>query len=231
MPNLDLERILLGTLVWLVPLIIAIPMHEAAHGLAARWLGDPTASELGRVSLNPIRHIDLFGTILMPLALLLMTEFRFTFGYAKPVPISPFRLRSPRRDMAFVAAAGPLANLFLASLTIPLGHALPIVPESSQDIAVMLVVVWLQLNLVLAVFNLLPIPPLDGGRIAVAILPRNLGRALARLERSGMLILLGLLSLPYLSGLFGLRVDPIGWVLRGPIEFLFTAIARIAGLT
>jgi Zn-dependent protease len=182
-----------------IPLILAITLHEAAHAYAAQRLGDDTAARLGRVSFNPIRHIDLFGTILLP-AMLWFARAPFLFGYALPVPVNFAALRHPRRDMALVAAAGPAMNLLLATLAALSLHVVTYLPV---DFALWF---WLNLknaliiNVVLAMFNLVPLPPLDGGRIAVGVLPKALAIPLAHLERYGMLILIALLLVVPLVG-------------------------------
>jgi Zn-dependent protease len=193
--------------IWLLPVLIAITFHEAAHGYVARFLGDETASRLGRVSLNPVRHVDPFGTIILP-ALLLLARSPFLFGYAKPVPVNFRALRHPRYGMVLVAAAGPAMNIVLAivaAFSFRLVVYLP--PTAAQWVALNLKNA-LVLNVVLAVFNLFPLPPLDGGRIAVGLLPDVLGRQLARLEPYGMVILIALIILlPLLGAQMHLNVD------------------------
>src|SRR5215207_5165203 len=166
---------------WLLPVLIAITFHEAAHAFVARSLGDDTASRLGRVTLNPLKHIDLVGTILLP-GLLLLARSPFLFGYAKPVPVNFGNLRHPRRDMIIVAIAGPVTNLLLATLAafgLRFGHHLP---PTVQDWVLRNLLNALSLNVLLAVFNMLPILPLDGGRVLRGLLPRPLASAFARLE-------------------------------------------------
>jgi Zn-dependent protease len=180
--------------VWVIPVIIAVTFHEAAHGFVAYLLGDETAWRLGRVSFNPVRHIDPFGTILLP-ALLLLMRSPFLFGYAKPVPVNFRALRHPRRDAVLVAAAGPGINIALAFLAAAGFHVVGYLPGASAQWVAENLKNALVINVVLAVFNLFPLPPLDGGRIAVGVLPAVLARPLSRLEPYGMLILIGLLIL------------------------------------
>src|SRR3954471_21965300 len=185
--------------IWLLPAIIAITFHEAAHAFVARALGDDTASRLGRVTLNPLKHIDPFGTVLLP-GVLLLSHSPFLFGYAKPVPVNFRNLNHPRLDMVWVALAGPVTNILLALAAAATFHALPFVPADYAKWVADNLKNSLVINAVLAVFNMMPIPPLDGGRVAVGLLPRPLGYALSRLEPYGMLILLGALILLPLLG-------------------------------
>jgi len=184
---------------WAVPILAAVVLHELAHGHVAFRLGDPTAARLGRLTLNPFAHVDLFGTVLLPL-ILLFTGAPFLFGYAKPVPVNFLNLRNPRRGMVLVALAGPGMNLLLAGLSALAFRSLLSlhIPDNellTSNLAVIALMAKysVAINVSLAVFNLLPLPPLDGGRAATGLLPRLPALALARLEPYGMLILLMLL--------------------------------------
>ena len=184
--------------IWALPVLFAITLHEVAHGYVARRLGDPTAAALGRLSLNPIRHVDPVGTVLVPIVLLLISKLAgggFLFGWAKPVPVDYRRLGNPRRDMALVAAAGPAANLAMA---VAWGLLLKLAITMNAGEGVWLGVSYMSVagvmvNLVLMVLNLLPLPPLDGGRIVSGLLPENMAHQYNRIEPYGFFIIIGLM--------------------------------------
>ena len=217
--------------IWIIPVLTAITFHEAAHGWAAWRLGDDTAKKLGRVTFNPIKHIDLFGTILLPAMLVLGSGGRMMFGYAKPVPVNFGRLRRPRQHMVLVAAAGPATNLLLAITWAILAN---IIPAMGADAGAWLAYniyngIWI--NCLLLVFNMVPLPPLDGGRVAVGLLPRPLAMRLARLERFGFFIILGaLFALPLLGDQFGLDLNVFWWLVGGPAEYLMKQIFILTNL-
>ncbi len=193
-----------------LPLLFAITVHEVAHGWAARRLGDPTAMMLGRLTLNPVKHVDPLGTVLIP-ALLLILHAPFLFGWAKPVPVTWQNLRNPKRDMALVAAAGPGANLAMAlfwALVAKLGLALAPALGTFALPMVLMGKVGITINLVLMVLNLIPLPPLDGGRVLVGLLPGPLAWKVSRIEPYGFPILLVLLVTGALAYLI---VPPLGW--------------------
>ena len=215
--------------VWVLPLVFAITFHEAAHGYVAHALGDNTAFERGRVSFNPLRHIDPFGTLILP-AMLLLSHSPFLFGYAKPVPVNFRALRHPKIDMVWVALAGPATNIALALAAALAFHGLGYLPANAAPWVADNLKNALVINVVLAVFNMLPIPPLDAGRVAVGLLPRALGAPLARLEPFGMLILIGILILLPLAGAeFGLNLDVISAILRKSTGYVIQLVLLVTG--
>jgi Zn-dependent protease len=216
--------------IWLIPGIIAITFHEAAHGFVASKLGDDTALRANRVTFNPFRHIDPFGTLLLP-GLLLLLRAPFLFGWAKPVPVNFFKLRNPKRDMVWVAAAGPGINVLLAFVSALLIHTVPLLPAFVGGWWYANLRISVEFNLILAIFNMIPLPPLDGGRVAVGLLPHALARPLAQLERVGMLILIvALFLIPFAAGELGYQFNPIAWLLLPPFSLLYDAVVTMAGL-
>ena len=215
--------------IWILPLVIAITFHEAAHGFVAHHFGDNTAWERGRVSFNPLKHIDPFGTLLLP-AILLFSHSPFLFGYAKPVPVNFRALRHPRIDMVWVALAGPATNIALALIAAVAFHLLPFAPDNSAQWIADNLKNALVINVVLAVFNMLPIPPLDGGRVAVGLLPNVLAVPLSRLEPFGMLILIGfLILLPLVGAQLGLNLDVISAILRTVTGYVIQLLLLVTG--
>jgi len=223
--------VIIEILAAVVASIIAITLHEAAHGFAAEALGDPTARERGRVSLNPLRHVDPVGTLLIP-GILLVTQLltigrvEAMFGWAKPVPVDVRRLRNPRWGMLWVAAAGPAMNVLLAFVAALAAHFGGLLEPESARLLYRAVALFMVVNLVLAAFNLLPIPPLDGGRIVTALLPYGLAMRFAALERFGLLIVLGLIMLlPRLSP----ELDVMAWISRHVVGPAFLLLLQAAG--
>ena len=209
-----------------IPAVIAITFHEAAHGYAALAFGDPTAAEHGRLSLNPLKHVDPFGTVVLPI--MLMLAGAPVLGWAKPVPVNFNRLRSPKSDMVWVAVAGPAMNIALAFVAAGVFHMVGPDPDGWPAFAHLMAVNGLTINVLLAVFNMIPLPPLDGSRVAVGLLPVGPARRLARLEKYGMLILIGvLILLPWLGGKIGLDLDVFGRVVPPIVDGIVEQIARV----
>lgn len=215
--------------VWLIPVILAITLHEAAHGWVAEKLGDDTARRLGRVTANPIRHIDPFGTLLLP-GILVLSGAPFLFGWAKPVPVAFHRLRKPKRDMMWVALAGPGVNLLMALAAGLLLHPAGLVPDRLGDWLTNNLVNAIQANVVLAVFNMIPILPLDGGRVLTSLLPTPLAVRFARTERYGLLVMIGLLLLlPMVTRELGAPFNPIGMVIGPVMDWLIRLVFSVTG--
>jgi Zn-dependent protease len=214
---------------WVLPVIFAVTLHEAAHGFVAYHFGDDTAWQAGRVSANPLKHVDPFGTIILP-AMLILLRSPFLFGYAKPVPVNFRRLDRPRRDMVWVALAGPGTNVLLAIVSSLLFYGVGLMPPSPADWLTANLVHSIQINAVLCVFNMLPLPPLDGGRVAVGLLPDALAFPLARLERYGLLILLlFLFVIPYVGEQTGHDFNILAWLIGAPTEALIRLVLAVTG--
>ena len=208
-------------IIWSLPVLFAITVHEVAHGWVARRLGDPTAYMMGRLTLNPLKHIDPIGTVVVPLALVLL-EAGVVFGWAKPVPVAWKNLKNPKRDMALVALAGPMANLLMAlfwAVVVKIGLLLLATVPFAAEPLIYMGSAGITINVVLMVLNLLPLPPLDGGRIMTGILPNNLAYPFARLEPYGLFILIGLLA----TGLLGQVIGP-------PLQWVQLTIMSIFGI-
>jgi Zn-dependent protease len=220
----DINTIMQSIAIYAIPVLLAITIHEAAHGYAARHFGDNTAWMLGRITLNPFKHIDPIGTIAVPLMLLFATSGAFMFGYAKPVPVNFGRLRRPKRDMVWVALAGPASNVVQAMLWVVFGYVL-LATGIEERFLTEMVRAGVLVNLVLFALNMFPLPPLDGGRIAVGLLPTGPAMSLQRIEPFGFWIVLGLLftgllgtywlrPLMQLTGqLIDLVLTPLQWIL------------------
>ncbi len=214
---------------WLIPLTFAIVFHEVAHGRVARWFGDRTASDQGRLSLNPIRHVDPIGTVVLPLVLAISGAP--IFGWAKPVPVNPLRMRNPRWNMVAVAAAGPLSNILLAFLTALILVAAWPVLGTAKSAGLMFLTAnlnnFIAINLFLALFNMLPVPPFDGSKVLGGLLPPRLGRQFSRLDRFAFpIMLLLLVGLPLIAP----QANVIQNLVLPPFEWAYNAVLKVAGL-
>lgn len=220
---MDASDLIQTVLIYALPVLFAITVHEAAHGYVARYFGDPTASMMGRVTLNPLKHIDPVGTILMPLLLYFSTSGAFLFGYAKPVPVDFSRLRHPKRDMVWVALAGPLSN-FVQALLWAVALILLVVYGVQERFFLEMARAGILTNLVMWAFNLFPLPPLDGGRVLVGLLPPKAAYALSRVEPFGFfivlaLVLFGIVGSLWLQPLMNWGYGVLDWMLQ-PLTLL-----------
>lgn len=220
---MDIAQLIQSIAIWALPVLFSITVHEAAHGYAARHFGDNTAYMLGRITLNPIKHIDPIGTILMPLLLLFTTSGAFLFGYAKPVPVRFGNLRNPKRDMIWVALAGPGANLVQALMW---GFLFLVLSglEVSEPYFLAVAKAGVTVNVVMFVFNLFPLPPLDGGRILVGLLPYQQAAAISRVEPWGFFIVMALVISGVLSSLW---MRPLMSLTFGLLDILLIPVALV----
>ncbi|MDQ2994907.1 MAG: site-2 protease family protein [Pseudomonadota bacterium] len=218
MPNLSTAQTFA---IWVIPVLLAITLHEVAHGWVASKLGDQTAKILGRLTANPIKHIDLVGTIIVP-GILLLTHAGFVFGWAKPVPVNYFNLKNPRRDMAFVAAAGPVSNLLMALFWAGAAKLGMILTQADSSFGLWLVYTGqagVMINIWLMVLNFIPIPPLDGSRIVASLLPRDAANAYSLIEPYGFFILFAMIL-----------TNVLQMILLPPTEFFITTIYALFGM-
>lgn len=210
----------------IIPVVLAITVHEVAHGYVARQHGDDTAARAGRLTLNPLKHVDPFGTVILP-GILLLTGLP-PFGFAKPVPVNFMKLQNPKRDMVWVAAAGPAVNLFMAIGWAILSNLGAFMSGDIQIWFADMTQVGIAANVVLMVFNMIPLPPLDGGRVAVGLLPLSLARPLASVERYGLFMIFGLLLVPSLiNEIFDTNFHPVWAIIQPVVKFLYSAIDRL----
>lgn len=224
-----ITNFLIGLSVMGIPILLAITLHEAAHGYVAKLFGDLTAERAGRLTLNPVAHIDPFGTVLLPLLMFFLTGF--IFGYAKPVPVTFGNLRHPKRDMIWVALAGPAANAFLAFAGAALALGLGLVPAFMRGWLTDNLQFLIFFNFIIGILNLMPILPLDGGRVVAGLLPEPLARRYARSERYGILIFLGLIFVvPFAFNFIGLDFNPAYLLIFEPACNLYAMVANLVGL-
>ncbi|MDP2697972.1 site-2 protease family protein [Thalassospira sp.] len=225
----DVWAMIISASTWVLPVLLAVTLHEAAHGFAAKLFGDDTAQRAGRLSLNPLRHIDPVGTVLIP-GLLLLTGSPFLFGYAKPVPVAFHRLHPQRLGIIGVAIAGPATNIGLAIASVLLWAWLPGFSPAVDSWLTTTLQQSLILNCILAVFNMLPIPPLDGGRVLTAISPAPMARVLMRMEKTGFFLLIGLIFLlPLVTAQLGINLPVFQWLVGEPAYWLANSLANMFG--
>lgn len=223
-----ISNLAVGITTWALPIFIAITLHEAAHGYMAYILGDNTAKMAGRLSLNPMRHIDPFGTILLPIILLLLGGV--IFGYAKPVPVNARNFKNPPVHMAIVAAAGPLSNVFLAIVGGMLIYSAGLMPEYIANWWVANLSNFIFLNCLLVALNMLPIPPLDGSRVVSGVLPLKMAQKYNRIEPYGIFILVGIIFiLPMAGRIVGLNIDLAGVLVLQPAQILYDSVITLVG--
>lgn len=220
-----MNELIQTVLIYALPVLFAITVHEAAHGYAARYFGDPTAAMLGRITLNPLKHIDPIGTILMPLLLYFSTSGAFLFGYAKPVPVNFGQLRHPKRDMVWVALAGPASN-FIQAIAWAVALVLLVVSGLEERFFVEMCRAGVLVNLVMWAFNLFPLPPLDGGRILAGLLPTRAAMTLSRIEPYGFFIVLALVLLGIVGSLWLRPLMDIGYAVINTIITPLAALLR-----
>ena len=222
------SNLVTGIATWGMPLILAITIHEACHGLVANMLGDPTAKLQGRLTLNPVNHIDPMGTIFLPLVLLVMGGF--LFGYAKPVPVDVKNFKNPRRDMMWVALAGPGANILLAIIGLLTFPILSITPEFMDKFLQENLQNFIFINCLLATLNMLPLPPLDGGRVICGLLPLRIAQKYNRIEPYGIFILVGVIFiLPMLGKVIGLNINLGRFLIMEPAQYVLRVLVSVFG--
>ncbi|MDB5880399.1 MAG: putative rane protein [Ramlibacter sp.] len=222
---MNIANLVQTVLIYALPVLFAITIHEAAHGYVARYFGDNTAYSMGRVTLNPFKHIDPMGTILMPLLLYFATSGAFLFGYAKPVPVNFGALRRPKRDMVWVALAGPASN-FIQAILWAIGYTVLTASDVNERFFLEMCKAGVLVNLVMWAFNLFPLPPLDGGRVLVGLLPRRLAYAVSRVEPWGFFIVMALV-LVGIVGTYWLRpLISLGYL---SLDFLLTPLTALLG--
>ena len=222
---MDINNLVQTVLIYALPVLFAITIHEAAHGYVARYLGDNTAYVMGRVTLNPFKHVDLMGTIVMPLLLYFATSGAFLFGYAKPVPVNFAQLRHPKRDMVWVALAGPASN-FIQALLWYIGYLVLVGSGVSERFFLEMCKAGVLVNLVMWAFNLFPLPPLDGGRVLVGLLPRGLAHSFSRVEPWGFFIVMALVLAGVVSTFWLRPLIALGYFL---LNFLLTPLTALLG--